>query len=361
MHVVALCCHLSGCQSTLMPRWAYRSIWCSDERVLHCLPPYCELLSAQDVRESVSADVHLLDQIASSISAGTDRGARLRKLLAYAGRNSSRFRGRLIRAYGPPQEGFYVRGVQALALSMWAEYVGASVFFARGWASDRYYSPQLGESAWEQHFEPPFGVTTGQVRVGRGCTLELSCSALKWLAFDWGGRQALSGPGRGIYPTQLGDTGATTHRLLCAAAASAFVRPRLPIRREASALWQDMTLGGHNSTGRPVVLGVHLRGTDKKASIGGRIVRRTPPTIGVAWSSPPQPTPPGLSTPGAGAARRVLSVDRRLLRQARAESRPRPPLPRHRRPGLRTLHPMGPWMTPVIIVETSAMSRHRRH
>uniref|UniRef100_A0A7S3SED9 Alpha 1,4-glycosyltransferase domain-containing protein n=2 Tax=Emiliania huxleyi TaxID=2903 RepID=A0A7S3SED9_EMIHU len=156
---------------------------------------------------------------------------------------------------------------------MWAEYVGASVFFARGWASDRYYSPQLGESAWEQHFEPPFGVTTGQVRVGRGCTLELSCSALKWLAFDWGGQQALSGPGRGIYPTQLGDTGATTHRLLCAAAASAFVRPRLPIRREASALWQDMTLGGHNSTGRPVVLGVHLRGTDKKASIGGRIVQ----------------------------------------------------------------------------------------
>ena len=278
-----------------MPRWAYRSIWCSDERVLHCLPPYCELLSAQDVRESVSADVDLLDQIASSISAGTDRGARLRKLLTYAGRNSSRFRGRLIRAYGPPQEGFYVRGVQALALSMWAEYVGASVFFARGWASDRYYSPQLGESAWEQHFEPPFGVTTGQVRVGRGCTLELSCSALKWLAFDWGGQQALSGPGRGIYPTQLGDTGATTHRLLCAAAASAFVRPRLPIRREASALWQDMTLGGHNSTGRPVVLGVHLRGTDKKASIGGRIVRRTPPTIGVAWSSPPQPIPPGLS------------------------------------------------------------------
>ena len=61
-----------------------------------------------------------------------------------------------------------MRGVQALALSMWAEYVGASVFFARGWASDRYYSPQLGESAWEQHFEPPFGVTTGQVRVGRG-------------------------------------------------------------------------------------------------------------------------------------------------------------------------------------------------
>ena len=62
-----------------MPRWRYHSIWCSDDRVLRCLPPWCELLSESDVKDGVPAD--LLAQLASSGQLrGDASGHTLRKL-----------------------------------------------------------------------------------------------------------------------------------------------------------------------------------------------------------------------------------------------------------------------------------------
>ena len=208
--------------------------------MLSCLPPWCELLSERDVQASVPAD--LLAQIGASgqLHAGPGRGAALRRLLVSAGRQSWRYRGRLLRVYGPPQEGFYARAFKALALSMWATFHGVDLFFAHSWPSDKYYSPQSGELAWEQHFEPVSSVSMEQIRAGRHCVIELSCKAINWLVFEWGGQHAFSGPGRGIYPTH-GPAMAAAHRLLCAAAVSAFVRPRPQLLREAAALWEQMT------------------------------------------------------------------------------------------------------------------------
>lgn len=243
------------------------------------LGPTVRTLSTEDIDLKVSYKA-----LAHFAAHGSPRGTALLEALTAAGDVSGgRWRGSLLLVRGAPRDGFWVRALQAFSLGAWATMHGANWAVLANY-SDAFWAPRLGGSlsGWEQYFVPSHSVPLSSVldeqrawREGRGgrggraprALLEMSCDATMRLSFS-----TFSAPDH-VYPRQA--AAAARWRRLGAAAADAWLRPRSEIEAEADAQWARLIGAGPASSSEAVgaaatgaappvvVLGVHMRGTDK--------------------------------------------------------------------------------------------------
>jgi len=121
---------------------------------------------------------------------------------------------------------------------------------------DAYYDPALNASSWEQYFKPLGGVAPSTIysTVGEDAILEFDHVA-GWL------QDILQMP---VYPESLAK--ASTNRRHRATTLASWIVPTDAVRAEADRQWNDNVLRG--ATTAPLVLGVHMRGTDKYIGAG---------------------------------------------------------------------------------------------
>ena len=153
-----------------------------------------------------------------------------------------KLRHRVLRVRGSPRDGFWVRALDVISQATWARLAGKAVVAQFTWKVDSYVSPGNG-SGWEAFFEPldePYAPDDAR--------LELDCDLI-----------------RRVYPTRASAYPATRDRArrvraLRAAQVAAFVRPNAHVLGRVDAEWRRLTRGE-----APDVLGVHVRGTDKRS------------------------------------------------------------------------------------------------
>ena len=153
-----------------------------------------------------------------------------------------KLRHRVLRVRGSPRDGFWVRALDVISQATWARLAGKAVVAQFTWKVDSYVSPGNG-SGWEAFFEPldePYAPDDAR--------LELDCDLI-----------------RRVYPTRASAYPATRDRArrvraLRAAQVAAFVRPNAHVLGRVDAEWRRLTRGEALD-----VLGVHVRGTDKRS------------------------------------------------------------------------------------------------
>ena len=164
-------------------------------------------------------------------------------------------RNRWLRVTGPIRDGFWTRVLTVLNQGAWASAHGMRFFVQHNHSDDPYYSAQLGNSAWEQYFEPLEGIPLDQIHrtVDEAKVAEMGCAAA-WVLYK---------TGVDVYPRNF--TYAVRARALRAAQVTKWVQVRASVLRRADAVWASQVLGtpGNARQGRLAVLGVHMRGTDK--------------------------------------------------------------------------------------------------
>ena len=236
-----------------------------------CAPP-CSLLNgsflaAEGLLPHPWSSSSTADRLTHAL-AGKLSGRRQR-LLA-----TTQLTGRTLRVRTPVQDGFWVRPLFVMVQGLWATLMGMPFFVSphldgacqRGKASckpavstcpsaicDAYYDPAHGGNAWEQYFEPIGGIPAAEVEAQTAqesiVELDPQVAWLLYLIFDV------------IYPSSA--AGALAQRSFVALLVRHWVRVVPPIAALADRQWGSQVLaaaGGHPS---PVVLGVHIRGTDK--------------------------------------------------------------------------------------------------
>ena len=157
-----------------------------------------------------------------------------------------KLRHRVLRVRGSPRDGFWVRALDVISQATWAKLAGKDVVAQFTWKVDRYVSRPGNASGWEAFFEPldePYGADDT-------ARLELDCDLV-----------------RRIYPTRAAAYPRTRRdarrvRSLRAAQVAAFVRPNALVRAAADAETRRLT--GRGQGDAPELLGVHVRGTDKR-------------------------------------------------------------------------------------------------
>ena len=171
---------------------------------------------------------------------------------------------RVLRITGPKKDGFWVRVINVLNQAAWAVLHGLPFYVIHNHVDDSYYDPAYGGNSWTEYFEP----------VGGGVDMMHARAA--------NGTRALGGEGQEVTIVELGC--ASVHQLFVELDAiyprdkelaerarasrafyvSKFVRPTPEIRARVDRWWSThITTGGPH---RDVVLGVHVRGTDKYLS-----------------------------------------------------------------------------------------------
>ena len=207
-------------------------------------------------------------------------------------------KGRVLRIRTPLRDGFWVRPLFVVVQGLWATIIGIRFFVdphvgggcqmvdatcnaTRLGSSctppalcDAYYDPNLGSNAWEQYFDPIDGRPAAQVeaslRPDSIVELDPQIAWLLYLLFDV------------VYPKSAES--APMLRSLVALLVKHWVRVAPSIALAANEQWKSRVLASAKSQvlaaakslvpasadyQPPIVLGVHLRGTDKKI---GKIV-----------------------------------------------------------------------------------------
>ena len=130
----------------------------------------------------------------------------------------------------------------AISSGVWAAVHGADFFVDQAWSTDPYYSGWNTTSGWNQFFLP-----LGRQLISKASpVIELSCGAVRdvyWPLEVW-------------YPTSA--VRAFQWRSLASAAVRRWLKIRPNVTRLAQREW------ARASAGAVAVLGVHMRGTDKR-------------------------------------------------------------------------------------------------
>ena len=169
----------------------------------------------------------------------------------------SEWRGKTLRVTGPARDGFWVRVHTVLDQIFWAKAHGIRSFVVVHNSSDDAYLALDAQphSGWEPYFLPPTTAPTQLAELREDRVLEMDCQAA-WHLY----------PRRDeAYPRTMEVANAVRQRRAQQVQRWAQVQPA--ILREASGIWGRLFRHRADAQGhrkRPAVLGVHMRGTDKK-------------------------------------------------------------------------------------------------
>ena len=226
---------VTNCSTARLPHALTRAAMCYTRfDSVFCRRPSCDLLQTGDV---VWAHRHLARTAAAIASA--PENASLHENLPVV---DARYAGRILRVRGAARDGFWVRAMVAISSGVWAAVHGADFFVDQAWSTDPYYSGWNTTSGWNQFFLP-----LGRQLISKASpVIELSCGAVRdvyWPLEVW-------------YPTSA--VRAFQWRSLASAAVRRWLKIRPNVTRLAQREW------ARASAGAVAVLGVHMRGTDKR-------------------------------------------------------------------------------------------------
>ena len=188
---------------------------------------------------------------------------------------SSQLAGKVLRIRTPLQDGFWVRPLFVVVQGLWATLMGLRFFVdphvngecqaanvtcnatgrtcTRSNLCDAYYDPSLGQNVWEQYFDPIDGqaaaLLEASVRSDAIVELDPQIAWLLYLLFD------------AVYPKSTDS--ALVLRSLVGLLVRHWVRVAPPIAAAVDAEWKSR-VNASSKQHSPIVLGVHIRGTDKK-------------------------------------------------------------------------------------------------
>jgi hypothetical protein len=240
-----------------------------------CAESHCRIKSSD---ACVITPQQISDTSIEELLSGLDKESVLQ------GSTNPRWRGKVLRIRAPIYDGFFVRALFAMTTAKWAAANRIPFFVdleevnydpvkglgenSDGATVDAYYDPSAPGDRWEQYFEPVAGIDKKQVykKIPNNKVIELDGNTA-WYYY-------IAGDAMALYPTTFAE--AVRERKRRASEVAAWIHPKDEILEAAGSQWSQVkpeSLLQEASTPQErntVVLGVHLRGTDKFLA-GGKI------------------------------------------------------------------------------------------